>query len=211
MKTATTARISTLIGAAMTLCVSGLARAHHFMDGTLPQTFVQGLLSGLGHPLIGVDHAAFIVAAGFVLARVAGGLWGVGALIVGSLIGAALHLAGFALPGGEIGVALSLMLIGGLVLARRAVGLSWLAGGLAVAGLLHGYAYAESIFGAEPTPLGAYLIGFSVIQFGIAAATLLVHRWLLATHDGWTRPVCAGLGTVVSAIGITFLVLNLLE
>ena len=45
-----------------------IAWAHHFMGGGLPQTFTQGLLSGLGHPVIGLDHAAFIVAAGFFLA-----------------------------------------------------------------------------------------------------------------------------------------------
>ena len=29
------------------------ALAHHAMDSALPQTFMHGLLSGLGHPLIG--------------------------------------------------------------------------------------------------------------------------------------------------------------
>src|SRR5213592_3053559 len=76
-----------------------MAWAHHFMGGGLPETFAQGLLSGLGHPVIGLDHAAFIAAAGFFLASVEGGMWGVLALIVGTLLGAALHLAGFGLPG----------------------------------------------------------------------------------------------------------------
>ena len=39
------------------------------------------------------------------------------------------------------------------------------AGLVAFAGIFHGYAYAESIFGAEPTPLYAYLAGFAIIQF----------------------------------------------
>ena len=50
------------------------------MDGALPPTFMEGLLSGLGHPLIGVDHAAFIVATGFLLALLKDGLGGVLAL-----------------------------------------------------------------------------------------------------------------------------------
>ena len=110
--------------------------AHHFMGGGLPETFAQGLLSGFGHPVIGPDHAVFIVAAGFFLALVEGGMWGVLALIAGSLFGAALHLTGFSLPGGEIGVALSVILIGGLLMARRRIRLSWLATGLALAGIL---------------------------------------------------------------------------
>jgi len=40
------------------------AEAHHAMGGTMPQTLAQGLLSGLAHPVIGLDHLAFTVAAG---------------------------------------------------------------------------------------------------------------------------------------------------
>ena len=186
-----------------------IAWAHHFMGGGLPQSFTQGLLSGLGHPVIGLDHAAFIVAAGFFLATVEGGMWGVLALVVGALLGAALHLAGAGLPGAEIGVALSVILIGGLVAARRRVGLAWLAVGLALAGALHGYAYAESIFGAEAAPLAAYLIGFSLVQLGIAAAALLAHRRLIATREASAKLASSGIGAVVGTIGAVFLVMNI--
>jgi urease accessory protein len=186
-----------------------LAWAHHFMGGGLPVTFAQGFLSGLGHPVIGLDHAAFIIAAGFCLALVERGMWGVPALIGGSLFGAALHLAGIALPGGEIGVALSVILIGGLVMARRRIELPWLAGGLALAGMLHGYAYAESIFGAEATPLAAYLIGFSLIQMVVAAAALLMHRRLIATREHWAKPISSALGAAAGAIGLVFLIIDI--
>jgi urease accessory protein len=43
----------------------------------------------------------------------------------------------------------------------------------AAAGVLHGYAYGESIFGAEPTPLWAYLIGLVVIQTALTVAIAL--------------------------------------
>ena len=185
------------------------AWAHHFMDGSLPQTFTQGLLSGLGHPLIGLDHTAFIVAAGFFLALVRGGVWGIFALVAGSLVGAALHLAGIELPWGEVGVALSVVLIGGLVMARRRIALSWLAGGMAIAGVLHGHAYAEAIFGAETAPLTAYLIGFSLIQLCAASAALLMHRHLIASRETWAKPVASTLGAAVGAVGMVFLVLNL--
>lgn len=190
------------------LLAPGAAVAHHFMDDALPQTFTQGLLSGLGHPLIGADHAAFIVAAGFALALVKGGMWGIVALIIGSLIGAAMHLQGVSLTGGEVGVALSVVAIGGLVMARHRISLSWLTGGLALAGVLHGHAYAETIFGAEPTPLLAYLIGFSLVQFGVAAAALLLHRRVIAVRAAWAGPIAAGLGAMVGVIGLVFLALN---
>jgi len=196
-----------VIAAALVL-LPRLAWAHHFMDDQLPQTLAQGLLSGLGHPLIGVDHAAFIVAAGFLLAPIRGGLWGVLALILGSLLGAALHLAGFSLPAGEAAVALSVILAGGLMMSARRIALTWMAAGLALAGLLHGHAYAESIFGAEPAPLLAYLAGFSLIQFGVASAALLTHRRLMSTGGSRVRRLSGALGAVVGAIGILFLAGN---
>ena len=197
------------VAAAALALLPRITWAHHFMGGGLPQTFVQGLLSGLGHPVIGLDHAAFIVAAGFFLATVKGGMWGVLALIVGALLGAALHLAGAGLPGAEIGVALSVILIGGLVMARRRVAPSWLAVGVALAGLLHGYAYAESIFGAEAAPLTAYLIGFSLVQFGVATAVFLIHRRLIATREAWAKLASSGVGAAAGTIGAVFLVINI--
>lgn len=179
--------------------------AHHFMDSGLPGTFGQGLLSGLAHPVIGLDHAAFIVAIGFFLAPLAGGTWGIAAMIGGSLLGAALHLGGLPLPGGELGVALSVMLAGGLLIVRREIGLPALAGGLALAGVLHGYAYAESIFGAEPTPLGAYLIGFSLTQYAVASAALFGHRHLVAARERWAAPASLALGAAVSVVGAVYL------
>jgi urease accessory protein len=202
-------RTSILAASAALAALPCPAWAHHFMDAGLPQTFAQGLLSGMGHPVIGLDHAAFIVAAGFLLALIGGGMWGVLALIGGSLFGAALHLTGFGLPGDEVGVALSVVLIGGLVMARRRIDLSWLSGGLALAGTLHGYAYAETIFGAEAAPLAAYLIGFSLVQLGMATVAYFAHRRLIAAREAWANPVSSGLGALVGAIGLAFLVVNL--
>jgi urease accessory protein len=194
--------------AAALVLLSGAASAHHFMDDALPKTFVEGLLSGLGHPLIGPDHAAFIVASGFFLALVDRGMLGVLALIGGTLAGATMHLMGSDVPGGEVGVALSVILIGALVMARRKIESTWVFAGLAVAGVLHGHAYAETIFGAEPAPLGAYLIGFSLIQFAVAGAAFWVHRRIMSAREAWAKPVAVGLGSVVGAIGIAFLVIN---
>ena len=182
----------------------GVAWAHHFMEDQLPQTFAQGLLSGLAHPVIGADHLAFIIAAGFLLGLIKRGMWGMVAFILGSLLGAVLHLAQLNLPGGEAAVALSVILIGGAVISERPIALSWLVGCLTLAGVLHGHAYAESIFGAEPMPLGGYLIGFCLVQLGIGMAALVLHRRLLAIGAHRARPVSSALGAVVGAVGVVF-------
>ena len=186
----------------------GVVWAHHFMEDQLPQTFTQGLLSGLAHPVIGVDHLAFIIATGFLLALVKHGVWGVIAFTSGSLIGAALHLTGFGVAGGEVMVALSVILIGGVIMSGHPVALAWLAGGLILAGIFHGYAYAESIFGAEPMPLSGYLLGLCSVQLGIGVAALLLHRHLIAISANSTRPISSAMGAVVSVIGVVFLASN---
>jgi urease accessory protein len=193
-----------IVVAALLVLLPGFAWAHHFMGSEVPRTFAEGLLSGLGHPIIGIDHAAFIVAAGFFLALFARGSWGIAALVAGSLLGAALHLGGTALPGGEVAMALSVILIGGLVIARREVPFDWVAGGIAIAGMLHGHAYAESIFGAEAAPLTGYLSGLSLVQLGLASGAFLFHRWLM--QRGRETVVAPVLGSVVSAIGLAFLI-----
>ena len=43
----------------LTVLSASPAAAHHPMGGTPPSTFVEGLLSGFGHPVIGPDHLAF--------------------------------------------------------------------------------------------------------------------------------------------------------
>src|SRR5438552_1104114 len=65
----------TVVAATSLAVLPRIAWAHHFMGGGPPETFAQGLLSGLGHPVIGLDHAAFILAAGFFLALVEAGIW----------------------------------------------------------------------------------------------------------------------------------------
>ena len=46
-----------------------------------------------------------------------------------------------------------------------------LSGLFVVAGAFHGYAYGESIIGAEKAPLAAYVVGFAMIQYCIAVAS----------------------------------------
>ena len=140
------------------------ASAHHAMGGGLPSTFGEGLLSGLGHPVIGPDHLAFLIAIG-----VAVGAGGLSlalpfVFVAASAIGVALHVSGMALPGAELIVAASVIAAGILIAHGRAVPLTAWAALFGLAGLAHGYAYGELIFGAEPTPLFAYLLGLVAIQ-----------------------------------------------
>lgn len=150
------------------------ALAHHVMDGQMPSTFVQGLLSGLGHPVIGFDHLAALIGVGLVASRFARGLALPAFWVVAMAAGVGLHLASADLPHAELLVALSVVIIGIAATLRTTLPYAAIAALFAIGGAVHGYALGESIVGAESTPLVAYLIGLIVIQtaltIGIAFA-----------------------------------------
>src|SRR5712672_4599692 len=92
------------------------ALAHHVMGRRMPATFADGLLSGLAHPIIGLDHFAAIVAvACLASAHRAGSLLVVG-FVVAMIAGVAIHVRGTTLPAAEIIVALSVIVLGSVLL-----------------------------------------------------------------------------------------------
>jgi len=191
----------------MLLLSATLALAHHPMGGALPQTSWHGLLSGIGHPVIGIDHLAFVIAAGIAAAlagsRVLLAAVFIAATVAGCLITAA---GGVTLPMTEVAIAASVLLVGGLLMAgTTTVPASVFAVLFAVAGLYHGSAYAEAIVGAEATPLAAYLIGFGLVQFAIMVAA----GWAAGrarAHAGRAALEPHLAGAVVAGVGLTFLV-----
>lgn len=144
------------------------AFAHHMMGGKMPSTFAQGFLSGIGHPVIGIDHLLFIIGVGLLAAFTHRKLLLPLAFIGGTWLGAALHLFGLNFAFAEVGIIASVLLMAVAVIGNVRLSATLFAALVAFAGIFHGYAYAESIFGAEPGPLYAYLAGFAIIQFAIA-------------------------------------------
>jgi urease accessory protein len=189
--------LRTSVGVLPLLAIAGQAHAHHAMGGELPSTWAQGLLSGLGHPVIGVDHLAFLLAAGVVAGAAGFGAAAPTAFVIASLGGVGLHLALLALPAVEPVIALSVV-AAGLALAAGLGGsrAAWILG-FAGAGLFHGYAYGESIVGAEPAPLVAYLAGLALVQTGLALAA-----WRLARARGWRPGAVAPRMVGAAALGV---------
>jgi len=194
-------RFATLVGAAL-VTTAGTASAHHLMGGKTPSTFADGILSGLGHPIIGPDHLAFLVAIGVAV--------GVGGLsfatpflfLVAMACGVAAHVAAFNIPAVEMIVALSVIVAGVLLALDRRIPASGWAAIFSIAGFFHGYAYGESIYGAETTPLAAYLVGLVAVQ------TVLVLAIALATRAVWKVSAIGPrlVGAAICGVGLTVLV-----
>src|SRR5882724_2509843 len=162
----------------------------HLVDGSAPG----GFIGGFEHPLFGLDH---------VVAMIAVGLWGafLGPPAIWLLpitfpmvmaVGGAIAILGVPVPGVEIGIALSAIVLGGMIaLAARPplVIAALIVGAFAI---FHGHAH-----GAELPP-GSDAVAFSV---GFVMATGLLHLAGIA-FGSLTRWPAGRIGVRVAGVAI---------
>jgi urease accessory protein len=168
-----------------------------------------GFAHGFNHPIGGLDHVLAMVAVGLYAAMLGGrALWLVpGTFVTVMALGGALGMAGYALPYTEIGIALSVIVLG-LAVAFR-IGVPTLAA-MALVGLFaifHGHAH-----GAEmPLDLSGYeyaagfllataLLHGAGIALGVAAGKLAEHGGWRAAQAAGGAMALAGLALLVSAV-----------
>ena len=172
--------------AGLLLLAAAPASAHHLMELFHQQqpTPLAGLLSGLGHPLLGPDHLLFLLALALVgLQR--SSRWMLSLLAVG-LLGSLVGLMTPQLPGAELLVALTLVVEGLVVVGRLPAAL------LVPSFALHGYVLSAAVIGWEPTAIGAYLVGLLLSQGTLLLLSLGVMRQTAMALAPSTRLLLAG-------------------
>ncbi|MBD1890189.1 HupE/UreJ family protein [Coleofasciculus sp. FACHB-SPT9] len=181
------------------------AIAHHPMGGKPPSNLFEGFFSGLAHPLIGLDHFAFVVAIGLLAVGQVRGAFIPAGFVLAALAGTGIHLLNLDLPASEIAIAGSVIVFGALLLTPNKPNWMVLIALGALAGLFHGYAYGEAIVGAGMTPLVAYLLGFTFIQYGVALVAMLIGN--AVSRKSATQPLSwqRFAGLVICSIGVVFL------
>ncbi|MEE4175617.1 MAG: HupE/UreJ family protein [Xanthomonadales bacterium] len=190
--------------AALTLLIllaSALPACAHVQQGQ-----ARGILTGLSHPVSGLDH---------VLAMIAVGLWGaqLGAPALWLLpvtfpmmmaFGGFMGLLGIPLPGVEIAIALSAVLLGFMVASEAKPSLLVAGAVVAFFAVFHGHAHGTELPPGQSGLL--YSIGFVIATgclHGVGIAIGAVHRWpvgrILLRLSG--AAVCiAGIGFLWSAV-----------
>lgn len=180
--------------AASALALAAPAQAHHAMEILqLPITPLNGLLSGLAHPVIGPDHLLFLLALSLVGLR-SRAKWMLGLLAVG-LLGSVVGLVLPGLPGAELLVALSLAAEALVVLGRLPVPV------LIPAMALHGYVLSGSVLGWTSMPLGTYLLGLLLSQGALLVLALAVLQNAATSLRPVVRRVLAAVLIGLSAAG----------
>ena len=181
------------------------ALAHHPLGGMPMETFAHGVLSGVGHPLLGFDHLFFIAIVGIAALYTGRALLAPGAYIAAMLVGCLMMSFGAGLPVKEAVIGLSLLVVGGVVLSGRALGMVPALVLFAAFGLFHGSAFGASIAQQEaasgaPVLIG-YLIGLGVTQYAIAvAAGWVAKNFWKATEATAVQARLAG--AVVAGVGM---------
>jgi urease accessory protein len=162
--------------------------------GALAHTFGAagaGFGAGVGHPFLGLDHLAAMVAIG-VWAAQAGWrpVWSVPLVFMAVMaLGAALAFAGVTLPAVEAGIAASLLVLGLLVAAAVRLPVSAGAVIAAVFAVFHGHAHGSEIPQALAPWL--YVAGF-VLATGVLHVAGIVAGRLWVVQRPWLARV-AGL------------------
>jgi len=161
-----------------------------------------GFLSGLSHPVSGLDH---------VLAMIAVGLWGAQlgrpalwllpvAFPIMMAFGGMLGLVGMPLPGVEVGIAVSGVVLGALILGEIKMPILGAVVVVAFFAVFHGHAHGTELQPGQNAML--YSLGFVIMTgllHGVGIGIGLLHRW----DSG--RVVLRGAGAVVMAGGLYFL------
>ncbi|MDN3519541.1 HupE/UreJ family protein [Aquisalimonas lutea] len=205
--------ISRAVTALVALGVAPAALAHHPLGGMEMTTFMHGMLSGVGHPLLGFDHLFFILLVG-VAAAFTGRPYTAPAGYIGAMLaGCVLMTFGVALPGIEAVIALSLLVLGYLVLSGRALSFGAALGLFALAGLFHGAAFGGAMASAEAGStvqvLVGYLLGLGLLQYSMAVLAGWMTRNVWQARDATAiQPRLAG--AAVAGMGL-FLSLEVVE
>jgi urease accessory protein len=165
-----------------------------------------GLVHGFTHPITGIDHVLAMVAVGVLAVQFSGpALWLIPLSFIGVMtVGGALGIAGFPLPFAELGVTLSVVVLG---LAIAFPFRSQMLAAMALVGLFalfHGHAH-----GAE-MPAAASALYYTA---GFIGATALLHTTgiglglLFGPGAGWFghRVVQAG-GSAIALFGTAILI-----
>lgn len=189
------------------------ALAHHPLAGAPMVTFGDGLLSGLGHPVLGFDHLFFVIAMGLAARFTPRPILAPAGYIAAMLLGCGLMSAGLGLPLKEAVIALSLLVLGGVILLGRTLSTGGAIAIFAGFGLFHGSALGDTLAaqegGAGAPVLIGYLIGLGLVQYAIAlGAGRAAERLLGATEASAINARLAG--AMIAGIGL-YLGLEVLE
>ena len=115
----------------------------HLLDGKTPSTFAEGLLSGVGHPIIGPDYLAFLLALGIAVGVFRLSFFNPFLFVAAMICGVTMHVAGLYLPAADLIVPVSVLIAGLMLIIEERIPPAWWMAVFVAAGIFHGYSYGD--------------------------------------------------------------------
>lgn len=188
--------VRTALAAAALTLLPQLAFAHTGVGAT------HGFSAGFGHPITGLDHVLAMVTVGIFAYQLGGrAIWAVPCTFVALMaVGGALGISGVEVPFVELGIGLSVVVLGAVV----AFGIKApLALAMAVVGffaIFHGHAHGAEM--PEDAAGLAYGLGFmlatALLHLGGIGLGMLIGRFGETHGERWVR----GTGAAVALAGV---------
>ena len=179
--------------------------AHHPLNGGLMDTFYDGLLSGIGHPILGLDHLIFIIGVGLISFISRKFINFSFAFIGGTFLGLFSIIFGLYLPFYEIIISCSLLLLGYLILKGKNPAFK---GFLFIFfGVFHGWAYGAIMLDRPEINLSVilgYSIGLFLTQLLIVILGFQFFKFLtkLKSNNFGITPTFSGIMIGIASVNL---------
>ena len=186
-------RLIKFLAAAGMVLMPTVALAHTGVGNT------SGFVDGFGHPISGLDHVLAMLIVGVFAWQLGGrALWLVPMTFVGVMaVGGMLGVAGNGIPFVEIGIALSVVVLGAIVAFDVKAPIAMAMGVVGLFAMFHGHAHGAEI----PENAGgvAYAAGFMIATAILHLAGISI-GFLIGTADKRLVRLAGGLTTVAGVV-----------
>lgn len=161
-------------------------------------------LAGLLHPILGADHLLAMLSVGIISALMGGrAVWQVPAVFVAMmLVGGLMGYAGLPMIPIEVGIALSVILLGITIGFNWSIPANYLMVGVGLFGIFHGYAHGAEV--PDVANVVRYILGFMT-------GTIIIHLFGVLLGDiprqfEQMRAIVRVSGVAIALAGVYFLV-----
>ena len=186
------------ITALLVMLMPSLAYAHVTTD------MGSGFMAGLTHPLFGLDHLLAMLSVGIVSTQLKNkyAIWTLPATFVCVMaIGGAIGMSGFKTGGTEVGIALSVIILGTSIFFGSKLPPLVIYAFVAFFGMCHGYAHGAEM--PEQAEAMLFAVGFMVTTATIHLAGVSIG--LFSTHITQGLEYLRFAGGVTAGMGVQFL------
>lgn len=185
----------------LALIFAAIPRVVYAHDGT--NLALGGFLSGLVHPVLGYDHLLAMLSVGILSAQIGGrAIWTVPATFVSVMaMGGLLGLIDIGLTATELGIAVSLVILGSVIAAERRISILVAMIGVGFFAIFHGYAHGSEV--PETAQPFLYALGFLLGTALIHITGVVVGD--IARHYERGKIILRVGGALIALIGLLFI------